>query len=163
NENLDLILGLSLDFGIPTLLVSSSLVFSALKLDNNLIFHDRVDAGCQLAAHPYLQKIKSLPLNEKNSYLVISLPRGGTVVGDEVAKQLKITHDLVFSRKIPCPRQPEFAIGAVSELGDVIWNDYAKQEKLIDKPHVQQSKDKQIQEAQRRKKFIVVNVNHWKV
>ncbi|CAF3847416.1 unnamed protein product, partial [Rotaria sp. Silwood1] len=109
------------------------------KLDNNLIFHDRVDAGCQLAAHPYLQKIKSLPLNEKNSYLVISLPRGGTVVGDEVAKQLKITHDLVFSRKIPCPRQPEFAIGAVSELGDVIWNDYAKQEKLIDKPHVQQN------------------------
>ncbi|CAF3504153.1 unnamed protein product [Rotaria sp. Silwood1] len=117
----------------------------------NLIFRDRIDAGCQLAAHPDLQKIKSLPLNEKNSYLVISLPRGGTVVGDELAKQLKLTHDLVFPRKIPCPGQPEFAIGAVSELGDVIWNDYARQENLIDKPNVQQSKDKQIQEAKRRK------------
>ncbi|CAF4610948.1 unnamed protein product [Rotaria sp. Silwood2] len=115
------------------------------------IFHDRIDAGCQLAAHPDLQKIKFLPLNEKNSYLIISLPRGGTVVGDELAKQLQITHDVVFPRKIPCPGHPEFAIGAVSELGDVIWNDFARYTNLIDKPHVQQSKDKQIQEAQRRK------------
>ncbi|CAF1306869.1 unnamed protein product [Rotaria sp. Silwood1] len=115
------------------------------------IFRDRIDAGCQLAAHPDLQKIKFLPLNEKNSYLIISLPRGGTVVGDELAKQLQITHDVVFPRKIPCPGHPEFAIGAVSELGDVIWNDFARYTNLIDKPHVQQSKDKQIQEAQRRK------------
>ncbi|CAF4841616.1 unnamed protein product [Rotaria sp. Silwood2] len=115
------------------------------------IFHDRIDAGCQLAAHPDLQKIKFLPLNEKNSYLIISLPRGGTVVGDELAKQLQITHDVVFPRKIPCPGHPEFAIGAVSELGDVICNDFARYTNLIDKPHVQQSKDKQIQEAQRRK------------
>ncbi|CAF1209267.1 unnamed protein product [Rotaria sordida] len=119
----------------------------------DLIFRDRIDAGCQLAAHPYLQKIKSLPSNERNSYLVISLPRGGTVVGDELAKQLNITHDLVFPRKIPCPGQPEFAIGAVSELGDVIWNDYARQENLIDKPQVQQSKDKQIEESRRRKQI----------
>jgi predicted phosphoribosyltransferase len=120
---------------------------------NNLIFRDRIDAGCQLAAHPELQKIKSLPSNEKDSYLVISLPRGGTVVGDELAKQLGLTHDLVFPRKIPCPGQPEFAIGAVSELGDVIWNDYAIEENLIDKSNVQKNKDKQIQEAKRRKEI----------
>ena len=95
-------------------------------MDNDrkkLIFRDRIDAGYQLSTHPELQKIKSLPSNDKNSYLVISLPRGGTVVGDELAKQLGITHDLVFPRKIPCPGSPEFAIGAVScsiELAKII-------------------------------------------
>ncbi|CAF3845747.1 unnamed protein product [Adineta steineri] len=123
------------------------------KNQEKRIFRDRIDAGCKLAAHPELQKIKNLTSNEKNSYLVISLPRGGTVVGDELAKELGITHDLVFPRKISCPGQREFAIGAVSELGDVIWNDYAKQENLIDLPNVQESKDKQIQEAKRRKEI----------
>ncbi|CAF1365489.1 unnamed protein product, partial [Didymodactylos carnosus] len=118
-----------------------------------IIFRDRIEAGRQLAANKELEKIKSLSSDEKNSYIVISLPRGGTVVGDEIAKQLNITHDLVFPRKIPCPGQPEFAIGAISELGDVIWNDYARQEGLIDKPNVQQSKNKQIDEAKRRKEI----------
>lgn len=118
-----------------------------------LVFRDRIDAGRQLAAYPDLQSIKSLPDNERNSYLVISLPRDGTVVGDEIAKELNITHDLVFPRKIPCPGQSEFAIGAVSELGDVIWNDYAVKHDLISKPVVQQTKDKQIQEAKRRKEI----------
>ncbi|CAF1209231.1 unnamed protein product [Rotaria sordida] len=119
----------------------------------NLTFRDRVDAGWQLAAHPLLQKIKSLPLHLKNSFIVISLPRGGTVVGDEIAKQLNITHDLVFPRKIPIPGRSEYAIGAVSELGHVIWNDHARQFNLIDKPQVQQSKNQQIQEARRRKQI----------
>ncbi|CAF3161910.1 unnamed protein product [Rotaria sp. Silwood2] len=116
-----------------------------------IIFRDRTDAGRQLAAHSELQRIKSLSSNEKRSYLVISLPRGGTVVGDEVAQLLGITHDLVFPRKIPCPGDEEFAIGAVSEFGNVFWNDYARQHNLIDEPSVQQSKKKQIDEAQRRK------------
>ncbi|CAF3722824.1 unnamed protein product [Rotaria sp. Silwood1] len=86
-----------------------------------IIFRDRVDAGRRLAAHSELQRVKSLSPDEKDSHLVNSLPRGGTVVGDEVAKLLGITHDLVFPRKIPCP-------------GDV-----------------QESKNKQIEEARRRK------------
>jgi predicted phosphoribosyltransferase len=74
----------------------------------------------------------------------------GQLLGDEVAKILRITHDLVFPRKIPCPGQPECTIGAVSELGDVFWNDYAKQHGLIDKSNVQQSKeDKQIYHGKR--------------
>ncbi|CAF1594002.1 unnamed protein product [Rotaria sp. Silwood1] len=83
--------------------------------------------------------------------IITNLPRGGTVVGDEVAKLLGITHDLVFPRKIPCPGESEFAIGAVSEFGNVFWNDYAKKHGLINDPSVQESKNKQIEEARRRK------------
>ncbi|CAF4180681.1 unnamed protein product, partial [Adineta steineri] len=43
------------------------------KNQEKRIFRDRVDAGCKLAAHPDLQKIKNLTSNEKSSYLVISL------------------------------------------------------------------------------------------
>ncbi|CAF1334331.1 unnamed protein product [Rotaria sp. Silwood1] len=116
-----------------------------------MMFRDRVDAGRRLAAHSELQKVKSLSPDEKDSHLVISLPRGGTVVGDEVARLLGITHDLVFPRKIPCPGHSEFAIGAVSEFGNVFWNDYAKKHNLINDKSVQESKNKQIEEAQRRK------------
>ncbi|CAF4185642.1 unnamed protein product [Rotaria sp. Silwood2] len=119
--------------------------------DKTIIFRDRIDAGRRLATHSELQKIKSLSPGEKRSFLVISLPRGGTVVGDEVAKLLGISHDLVFPRKIPCPGYSEIAIGAVSEFGDVFWNDDAKKYGLINHPRVQQSKNKQIVEAQRRK------------
>ncbi|CAF1220630.1 unnamed protein product [Rotaria sp. Silwood1] len=114
-------------------------------------FHDRIDAGRRLATHSELQRIKLLPPSVKRSYIVISLPRGGTVVGDEIAKLLGITHDLVFPRKIPLPGHSEVAIGAVSEFGDVIWNDDAKQYGLFNHPRVQQSKNQQIVEAQRRK------------
>ncbi|CAF4732344.1 unnamed protein product, partial [Rotaria sp. Silwood2] len=54
--------------------------------DKTIIFRDRIDAGRRLTTHSELQNIKSLSPGEKRSFLVISLPRGGTVVGDEVAK-----------------------------------------------------------------------------
>ncbi|CAF1028416.1 unnamed protein product [Rotaria sordida] len=116
-----------------------------------LVFHDRFDAGWQLAAHPDLRKIKSLPAKEKNSYIVISIPRGGTVVGDVIARQLNLTHDLVFSKRMPLPERPEITIGAVSEFGDVTWNNNARRLNVINKPQILHSKVQQIHESKRRK------------
>ncbi len=76
-----------------------------------MIFEDRQDAGKKLA-----EKIGLLPL--KNP-IVFGLPRGGVVVAKEVAKKLNSSLDVVISRKIGAPRQPELAIGAVAE-GEVL-------------------------------------------
>ncbi len=58
--------------------------------------------------------------------LVLAIPRGGVVVGYEVAAGLNAGLDLIMVRKIGVPGNPELAAGAVSEDGEV----YVEQEVL---------------------------------
>nr|WP_237418201.1 phosphoribosyltransferase family protein [Actinomadura rayongensis] len=50
--------------------------------------------------------------------LVLGLPRGGTPVAAEVARALNGTLDVLVTRKIGVPGQPELAAGAVAEGGE---------------------------------------------
>lgn len=50
--------------------------------------------------------------------MVYALPRGGVVLGAEIAKKLKAPLDLVITKKIGHPANPEYAICAVAEEGD---------------------------------------------
>ena len=83
------------------------------NLQLNRLYKDRVDAGQKLAYA--LKKYESL-----EDACVVALPRGGVVVGYEVAKILHLPLDIVSPRKIGAPGNPEFAIGAVTETGDGI-------------------------------------------
>ncbi len=58
--------------------------------------------------------------------LVLAIPRGGVIVGYEVAAGLDAALDIVMVRKIGVPGNPELAAGAVSEDGEV----YVEQEVL---------------------------------
>jgi len=69
------------------------------------MFHDRQDAGRQLAA--------ALAQFKDRQPCVLALPRGGVPVAFEVAKALQAPLDLVIVRKIGAPDQPELAVGAV--------------------------------------------------
>ena len=76
------------------------------------MFKDRIDAGWQLA-----NKIKEqYPVSHdiKNG-IILALPRGGVVVGAEVAKVLNMPLDIIVTRKIGVPGNPEYAVAAVSE------------------------------------------------
>ena len=79
-----------------------------------MIFRDRVEAGKKLA--------KLLKKYGGREVVVYALPRGGVVVGAEVAKALKAPLDLIITRKIRHPYSPEYAIGAVAENGHSILN-----------------------------------------
>jgi predicted phosphoribosyltransferase len=68
---------------------------------------DRQDAGRRLA--------KALRYLKGGDARVIALPRGGIVLGAEIAKELQIPLDLVMVRKIGHPTYPEFAVGALVE------------------------------------------------
>lgn len=78
-------------------------------------FSDRADAGRQLAAvlKPYC----------RCSGVVFALPRGGVVPGAEVARALELPLDLLLPRKIGHPDNPEYAIAAVTESGELIVNE----------------------------------------
>jgi predicted phosphoribosyltransferase len=82
------------------------------------MFRDREDAACQLAA-----ELKGRKLHDP---LVLAVPRGGVVIGAVLAQELGAELDVVLSRKLRAPRQPELAIGAIGEDGQVYLNHHAK-------------------------------------
>src|SRR5438105_2688939 len=79
------------------------------------LFKSRADAGRDLAL--------SLERYRGPETLVLGLPRGGVVVAAEVARELGAELDVIVTRKIGAPCNPEFAIGAVAEGGMVVLND----------------------------------------
>lgn len=81
-----------------------------------MIFQDRSDAGKKLAAA--LNSYSNDP-----EAVIISLPRGGVVVGYEVALILNLPMDIVCPRKIGAPFNPELAIGAITETGEGILSE----------------------------------------
>lgn len=79
------------------------------------MFRDRAEAGRQLA--------KKLSQYRGQDAVVLALPRGGVVVGFEVARSLGLPLDIIAVRKIGHPFHPEYAIGAVDEKGMKILNE----------------------------------------
>src|SRR5947209_3955504 len=99
------------------------------------LFKDRRTAGHQLA-----QKLSGT----KNA-IIYALPRGGVETAADVAKALNAPLDLLIARKIGHPGNPEYAIGAVTETGPVIWNQAEKS--LLDPRWLKQAEVEQRQEA----------------
>ena len=54
--------------------------------------------------------------------IVFALPRGGVVLGVEIAEKLDAPLDLVITKKIGHPFNSEYAIGAVAESGEPLYN-----------------------------------------
>ena len=79
------------------------------------MFKNRQDAGVQLA--------KKLEHYQNQDVVVFTLPRGGVPLGVEVAKHLHAPLDLIITRKIGHPLNPEYAIGAISEHGRTLYNE----------------------------------------
>lgn len=77
-----------------------------------MVFTDRHDAGRRLAAA--LERYRGVP-----DVVVLGVPRGGVVVAEEVARLLGQPLDVVVTRKIGAPGNPEYAVGAVDADGHV--------------------------------------------
>ena len=106
-------------------------------------FHDRKTAGEALA--------KSLiKYKEHSDAIVIGLPRGGVVVGYEIAKALKAPLDIVTPRKIPAPGNPEFAIGAVAEDGEAFLDQMLIEAGNVSRKYLEKTIDEKEREAKRR-------------
>ncbi|MDB5388666.1 MAG: putative phosphoribosyl transferase [Planctomycetaceae bacterium] len=80
-----------------------------------MIFVDRADAGRQLAAK--LEKYRDRP-----GVIVLALPRGGVLVGFEVARLLNTLLDVFVVRKLGVPGHEELALGAIASRGVLILN-----------------------------------------
>ena len=83
------------------------------------MFRNREDAALQLA-----QRLKALKLKDP---VVLGIPRGGVVTAAFLARELGAELDVVLSRKLRAPYQPELAIGAIGEDGEVYLNAFARE------------------------------------
>lgn len=79
-----------------------------------MLFKNRKDAGIKLAQA--LEKYKD------EDAIVLALPRGGVVLGEEIANKLHAPLDILLTKKIGHPMNSEYAICAITEDGDPICN-----------------------------------------
>lgn len=75
------------------------------------MFQDRKQAGEILAGK--LKKYKGT-----KNLVVLAIPRGGVVVGQKITRALKAPLNVLVTKKIGAPQNPELAIGAV---GPASW------------------------------------------
>jgi len=85
-----------------------------------LPFPDRRTAGTLLAER--LTRTMVLDHGTERT-VVLALPRGGVAVAKQVAAVLGVPMDVLVTRKIGYPRQPELGVGAIAEgLGTAVYD-----------------------------------------
>lgn len=104
-------------------------------------FKDRTEAGVKLA--------QALAHYRAQPALIYALPRGGVVLAVEIAQALHLPLDLIIPRKIGHPYNPEYAIGAVTEDGDPVYNE--RETARVDPGWLRQAVAGQRLEARRRR------------
>jgi predicted phosphoribosyltransferase len=104
-------------------------------------FKDRKQAGEKLA--------KTLKEFKGRDAVVYALPRGGIILGQEVAKEIQAPLDLLIPRKIGHPSMSEYAIAAVTEAGEVVKNE--AEVALVDQTWFDDAVETQRKEAKRRR------------
>lgn len=107
-----------------------------------MIFRDRREAGWQLAV--------SLAAYRDRKPFVLAIPRGGVVVGYEVAAGLAAPLDVIIPRKLRAPFNPELAIGAVAHDGSVYLDSPLISSLRVSEQYLQDEVAEQVEEIHRR-------------
>jgi len=103
------------------------------------VFADRNEAGKLLS-----EKLADL---KGENCLVLTIPRGGVVIGNQIALSLECKLDVIISKKINPPNHPEYAIGAIMPDGTVHWNQDMSQ--YLEEPYFVNEINEKKNEAQR--------------
>lgn len=106
------------------------------------MFSDRIDAGKQLG--------RKLEFLKGQDPLILSIPRGGVVVADAIATVLDCKLDIIVSRKIGAPQNPELAIGAVLHDGSYFPNSEVVKMLQVPQSYIDLEKSIQMKEIERR-------------
>jgi putative phosphoribosyl transferase len=109
-------------------------------------FSDRAEAGRLLA--------RELGDLRGKSPVILGIPRGGVVVAAELANALDGDLDIVLSRKLGTPGQPELAMGSLAEDGAVFLNDDVVRSVGVPRRAIELERDRQVEEIRRRSLLI---------
>ena len=109
------------------------------------LFIDRLDAGRQLA-----QRLRQY---HDRHPVVLAIPRGGVPIGDIVADELSGDLDVILVRKLVAAFNPEYALGAVDERGQVWLSNETEVQSDETNAQLTLQKTKQLEEIQRRREL----------
>jgi putative phosphoribosyl transferase len=109
-------------------------------------FKTRTHAGQLLAAA--VTKIIATKYQGMDA-VIYALPRGGVPLSFQIASALNMPVDLIIPRKIGHPSNPEYALGAVTETGEIICNEETIAN--LDPIWLEQQKEAGVIEAKRRR------------
>jgi predicted phosphoribosyltransferase len=107
-------------------------------------FKSRQEAGKLLA-----KKLKDYG----NNCLVLAIPRGGVAVGAEIARALSCPLDVIITRKLGAPGNPELAIGATTSRGGIVLDRELMDRLGITQNYIHSEHKEQLAEARRREKL----------
>ena len=108
-----------------------------------MLFRDRREAGKLLAEELAF-------LRGQEDLIVLAIPRGGVVVGYEVARALGAPLDIYVTRKIGAPGNPELALGAVASNGTVVLDEEAIARMGVPREYIEMERAYQQEEIERR-------------
>jgi putative phosphoribosyl transferase len=83
--------------------------------------------------------------------VILGIPRGGVVVADTIARELDADLDIVLTRKLGAPDNPELAIGAVSENGRVYLQRDIANTVGADEDYIERERERQLAEIRARR------------
>lgn len=112
------------------------------SIDSYIIFEDRADAAKRLA--------KKLEWLKKEEPVILAIPRGGVVTGDIIASELGMKLDIIVSRKVGAPNNPELAIGAVTHDGSYFPNKEITMMLNVPQKYIESEISSQVKEIERR-------------
>ena len=101
------------------------------------VFKDRAEAG-RLLAQRLSQAISA-------DAMVFAIPAGGVPVACEIARDLKLSMDLMIVRKVQIPGDPEAGFGAIGPDGEVIFNEKLFRQLRLTEKEIKQ----QVEEARK--------------
>lgn len=110
-----------------------------------MIFNNRKEAGSLLAAK--LENYKSV-----KNLIVLGIPRGGVIVGKEIADFLGCPLDVIIAKKIGVPNAPELALGAVGLVGEAVIDEELVKKLGIDEEYVKNQIPEIKKEVERRER-----------
>ena len=105
-------------------------------------FANREEAALQLA--------RRLAPYRGQKPLILAIPRGAVPMGRIIADALEGDLDVVLVRKLGAPNNPEFAVGAVDEEGQILVEPYARRLGISD-AYIQEETARQLAVMKRRR------------
>ena len=106
-------------------------------------FADRREAALQLS--------ERLAEYRTRHPVILGIPRGGIVIADTISNELQADLDVVLTRKLGAPGNPELAIGAVSEHGEILIDPRIARAVGADDDYIEREKARQLAEIERRR------------
>jgi putative phosphoribosyl transferase len=91
---------------------------------------------------------------DRNSTLVLGIPRGGLVIAEIIARKLKCEFDLLMVKRLRAPHNGELAIGAVTEDGTTYLNELIINKLEISQDYIENEKSYQLNEIKRLTKLF---------